>query len=124
MYDISVPISEYYDIVEEMRERLSSRSDVLSANWGHLIDGNLHLNIITPGKFHEDPDLKAQIEPFVFEATKRRGGSISAEHGLGLNKKDLVEKYAKGPLIVDKMKCLKRMFDPHGILNPGKYLPS
>lgn len=93
-------------------------------NWGHVIDGNIHLNVITPGNYEEDSELKSLLEPFIFEAVVRRGGSISAEHGLGQQKNKYLGTYAKNPEAVSIMKSMKNMFDPHGILNPGKYLPS
>jgi FAD/FMN-containing dehydrogenases len=123
-YDISLPLSDYYDIVEEMRERLVSKPEALVVNWGHVIDGNLHLNIITPGDFSADEQIIALIEPFIFESVVRRGGSISAEHGLGQSKNNYLGKYAKKDDIVKVMKLLKSIFDPNGIMNPGKFLPS
>jgi FAD/FMN-containing dehydrogenase len=123
-YDLSLPIPLYYDIVEETRNHLKDRPDAIVVNWGHVIDGNIHLNIITPGVFEEDADLKALLEPFIFEAVIHRGGSISAEHGLGQQKNKYLGKYAKDPQAVQMMKSLKHLFDPNGILNPGKFLPS
>jgi len=122
-YDISLPIEEYYSIVEEMRERLTSRPDARDMNWGHVIDGNLHFNVITPGNFDEDPELKALLDPYLYEAVAKRGGSISAEHGLGRSKKKYLGTLAKNPAALDIMRTFKSIFDPHGIMNPGKYLP-
>jgi len=123
-YDLSLPLSEYYDIAEEMRDRLSEIPNVLVVNWGHVCDGNLHLNIITPGKFEVDNTVKDLIEPFIFESVVKRGGSISAEHGLGQCKNNYLGKYAKDDATVRVMQSLKKTFDPNGILNPGKFLPS
>ncbi len=123
-YDLSIPIPQYYEIVEETREKLkSTRPDVIIVNWGHVIDGNIHINIVTPGKFEEDEEVKSLLEPFIFEAVVKRGGSISAEHGLGQQKNNYLGKYAKNHEAVAIMKSMKNMFDPNGILNPGKYLP-
>eukprot|EP00551_Chaetoceros_affinis_P004012 CAMPEP_0203677564 /NCGR_PEP_ID=MMETSP0090-20130426/28611_1 /ASSEMBLY_ACC=CAM_ASM_001088 /TAXON_ID=426623 /ORGANISM="Chaetoceros affinis, Strain CCMP159" /LENGTH=146 /DNA_ID=CAMNT_0050544483 /DNA_START=1 /DNA_END=438 /DNA_ORIENTATION=+ len=94
-YDLSLPIPQYYDIVEETRNHLRARPDAILVNWGHVIDGNIHLNVITPGVFEEDPELKSLLEPFIFEAVVRRGGSISAEHGLGQQKSKYLGTYAK-----------------------------
>jgi FAD/FMN-containing dehydrogenase len=82
-------------------------------------DGNLHLNITSPTK---DPDLLASIEPFVYEWTARFQGSISAEHGLGLKKRNYIY-YSKASLAVALMGNIKTMLDPKGILNPYKTLP-
>ena len=122
-YDLSLPIPQYYEIVEETRDHLISRPDAILVNWGHVIDGNIHLNVVTPGNFEEDTELKALLEPFIFEAVMKRGGSISAEHGLGQQKNKYLETYAKDQISVDAMKRMKDLFDPNNILNPGKYLP-
>lgn len=123
-YDLSLPIPQYYDIVEETRNHLKSRPDATIVNWGHVIDGNIHLNVITPGKFEKDLELESLLEPFIYEATVRRGGSISAEHGIGQQKSKYLGTLAKNPEAVTIMKNMKNVFDPNGILNPGKYLPS
>lgn len=82
-------------------------------------DGNLHLNITSPAK---DPSLLAAIEPFVYEWTAKCSGSISAEHGLGLRKRNYIY-YSKAPPAVALMGDIKAMLDPKGILNPYKTLP-
>lgn len=123
-YDISLPIKDYYKIAEEMRERLFACSQAVVVNWGHVIDGNLHLNVVTPGNFEIDSDILHLIEPYIFESVVRKGGSISAEHGLGQCKNNYLGKYAKSSSVVSVMAILKRNFDPHGILNPGKLLPT
>ncbi len=84
-----------------------------------LGDGNLHLNITSPAK---DPALLAAIEPFVYEWTARCHGSISAEHGLGLKKRNYIY-YSKPSQAVALMGNIKAMLDPKGILNPYKTLP-
>ena len=106
-----------------MRERLLPFPGVIVANWGHVIDGNLHLNIITPGNFEVDSQIKGMIEPFVFEYVVARNGSISAEHGLGQSKNRYLGKYAKSEAAVTIMRSLKDSFDPNGIMNPLKFLP-
>eukprot|EP00557_Chaetoceros_sp_GSL56_P012864 CAMPEP_0176483390 /NCGR_PEP_ID=MMETSP0200_2-20121128/3892_1 /TAXON_ID=947934 /ORGANISM="Chaetoceros sp., Strain GSL56" /LENGTH=303 /DNA_ID=CAMNT_0017879787 /DNA_START=726 /DNA_END=1640 /DNA_ORIENTATION=+ len=123
-YDVSLSLSDYYDIAEEMRKRLATKPEAIVVNWGHVIDGNLHLNIVTPGVFSVDEQVKELIEPFIFESVVRRGGSISAEHGLGQCKNNYLGKYAKTEDAVKVMKSLKKIFDPNGIMNPGKFLPS
>ena len=69
-----------------MRQRLSQHP-VRVVGYGHLGDGNLHLNISTPSWQEE---LRNQIEPFVYEWTAQQNGSISAEHGLGRMKRDCI----------------------------------
>jgi len=125
-YDISIPIPEFYDMVEEMKDHLSTNYTTRSTrtvSWGHVIDGNLHLNITTPGIFTEDKTLTEVIEPYIFESVIRRNGSISAEHGLGQCKNNYLP-MVKDATVVMLMKSVKDMLDPHGIMNPGKFLPS
>ncbi|XP_014007355.1 D-2-hydroxyglutarate dehydrogenase, mitochondrial isoform X2 [Salmo salar] len=117
-YDISLPVERIYQLVTDMREHLGNRAKSV-VGYGHVGDGNLHLNITSPTK---DPDLLASIEPFVYEWTARFQGSISAEHGLGLKKRNYIY-YSKANLAVALMGNIKTMLDPKGILNPYKTLP-
>jgi len=118
-YDISIPQKEIYEIVEVMREKFKSRPDATVIGYGHLGDSNLHLNIITPKYDEETINI---IEPYVYEFTASKNGSISAEHGLGIMKPHMIY-YSKQPLLVELMKSIKRIFDPNGIMNPYKVLP-
>ncbi|BDA44336.1 probable D-2-hydroxyglutarate dehydrogenase, mitochondrial [Coccomyxa sp. Obi] len=117
-YDLSMPVADMYSLVEETRERLAGLP-VEVVGYGHLGDGNLHLNISTK-KY--DENILRHIEPFVYEWTAERRGSISAEHGLGQMKADCIG-YTKSPEAVKLMGQIKRVFDPNGILNPYKVLP-
>ncbi|KAI4883560.1 hypothetical protein NFI96_014682 [Prochilodus magdalenae] len=117
-YDISLPVEKIYDLVTDMRGRLGDRAKNV-VGYGHVGDGNLHLNITSPSK---DPALLAAIEPYVYEWTARYQGSISAEHGLGLKKRNYIY-YSKTPEAVTLMGNIKAMLDPKGILNPYKTLP-
>jgi D-2-hydroxyglutarate dehydrogenase len=85
-YDLSMPVAEMYSLVEETRQRLAGLL-VEVVGYGHLGDGNLHLNISTK---HYDDNILKQIEPFVYEWTAARRGSISAEHGLGQMKAECI----------------------------------
>ncbi|XP_062187023.1 probable D-2-hydroxyglutarate dehydrogenase, mitochondrial [Phragmites australis] len=116
-YDLSIPVEKLYDIVEEMRCRVGDNAEVLG--YGHLGDGNLHLNILS-SKY--DDNILAQIEPFVYEWTSAQRGSISAEHGLGLMKAEKIH-YSKSPEAVQLMASIKKLLDPNSILNPYKVLP-
>ncbi len=62
------------------------------------------------------------IEPYVYEFTASHKGSISAEHGLGVMKANLIH-YSKPPVMVELMKSIKKVIDPNGIMNPYKVLP-
>jgi len=116
-YDISLPLSHFYSVVEIMRQRLQGKARVMG--YGHVGDGNLHLNISAPTYAQDIYDL---IEPFVYEYTSQQRGSISAEHGLGLMKAAHLH-YSKSPASIEVMKRMKTMLDPKGILNPYKVLP-
>ena len=71
-----------------------------------VIDGNLHFNVITPGKFELDHEVKELLEPYIFEAVVRRGGSISAEHGLGQCKNEVRKLYLFGNKILVCVACI------------------
>ncbi|CAN1225796.1 D-2-hydroxyglutarate dehydrogenase, mitochondrial [Linum perenne] len=116
-YDLSLPVEKMYGIVEEMRARLGDSVKVVG--YGHLGDGNLHLNISAP-KY--DDAILAQIEPFVYEWTSKHRGSISAEHGVGLMKANKLF-YSKSPETVQLMASIKKLLDPNTILNPYKVIP-
>ncbi|OMJ21907.1 D-lactate dehydrogenase [cytochrome] 2, mitochondrial [Smittium culicis] len=134
-YDISIPISKLYQIVPDIKNRLEeagvysptsedssdgSKHVVKSVNgYGHIGDGNLHLNIVADSFNEKVTDL---LEPYIYEWVENVNGSISAEHGLGIMKPSCL-KYTKGPEIINTMRLIKDMFDPNGIMNPYKYLP-
>ena len=100
-----------------MRARLGGAA--LTVGYGHVGDGNLHLNI--SAKEYSD-ELFRQIEPFVYEWTAEHNGSVSAEHGVGLMKVGAL-RYTKSEAAVSAMRAIKQTLDPRGILNPYKVLP-
>ncbi|KAG8080945.1 hypothetical protein GUJ93_ZPchr0007g5403 [Zizania palustris] len=103
-YDLSIPVEKLYDIVEEIRSRVGGMGEVLG--YGHLGDGNLHLNIVS-NKYSDK--ILAQIEPFVYEWTSNQRGSISAEHGLGLMKAEKIH-YSKSSEAVQLMGSIKNPY--------------
>ncbi|KAI9032411.1 actin interacting protein 2 [Hyaloraphidium curvatum] len=130
-YDVSVPLEVLYELVGDVERRLVEKglyvpgdegSGKVSAvvGYGHVGDGNLHLNVSCPAY---DAELSAALEPFVYEWVSARGGSISAEHGLGLMKGGMIG-YSKPVEMVRLMKGVKGMMDPNGIMNPYKFLPA
>jgi FAD/FMN-containing dehydrogenase len=120
-YDVSLPGSRFDDFIEEMKERLAGL-DVVNTNWGHILDGNLHFNVTTVGQFKMDNRVLTAVEPYLFEAIRRRRGSISAEHGLGMAKNQNLSMIHDEDTLIT-MRSLKTVFDPNDILNPGKVLP-
>lgn len=117
-YDISLPLDVFYDSVLVMKERLGE-SVLRCVGYGHVGDGNMHLNITTPAYSQQVMD---NIEPFLYEWTSKHRGSISAEHGLGFKKRNYIY-YSKSSAAVHLMKQVKKVFDPKGIMNPYKVLP-
>jgi len=123
-YDISVPLTDFYNICKEMDDHIQSagHTETKTAMWGHLIDGNVHFNVVTPGEYEEDQSLRNTLEPKIFELVTQINGSISAEHGLGQCKHKYLPTI-KSDTVIQSMYALKELYDPKGILNPGKYLP-
>ncbi|XP_005411169.1 PREDICTED: D-2-hydroxyglutarate dehydrogenase, mitochondrial isoform X2 [Chinchilla lanigera] len=118
-YDISLPVERFYDLVIELRARLGPCTKHV-VGYGHLGDGNLHLNV-TAEAF--SAALLAALEPYVYTWTATQQGSVSAEHGLGFKKKDVLG-YSKPPTAMQLMWQLKALLDPRGLLNPYKTLPA
>mmetsp|Transcript_24655 Transcript_24655/g.97356 ORF Transcript_24655/g.97356 Transcript_24655/m.97356 type:complete len:222 (-) Transcript_24655:1695-2360(-) len=119
-YDVSLPMKDFYALVTDTRQRLS-QLPAATVGWGHIGDGNLHLNVAITQQGASEA-VKAQMDPFLYEWVKSRRGSISAEHGLGLMKAEKIY-YTKPKPAVDIMKLIKNALDPNGILNPHKVLP-
>jgi FAD/FMN-containing dehydrogenase len=91
--------------------------------FGHIGDGNLHLNILKPPALSVDAFYARcnAISPKLFELVQARGGSISAEHGVGLLKRDFLG-YSRSAAEIDIMRAVKGALDPNGVMNPGKLL--
>ncbi|KAA6424891.1 MAG: actin interacting [Trebouxia sp. A1-2] len=118
IYDLSLPPNDMYKLVEETRARMK-HLPVTVVGYGHMGDSNLHLNI-SAAKY--DKEILAHIEPFVYEWTADKKGSISAEHGLGQMKPECIG-YSKSAEAVQLMGRFKSLLDPNQILNPYKLLP-
>nr|AKD42955.1 CG3835-RB [Drosophila melanogaster]AKD42956.1 CG3835-RC [Drosophila melanogaster]AKD42957.1 CG3835-RA [Drosophila melanogaster]AKD42985.1 CG3835-RB [Drosophila melanogaster]AKD42986.1 CG3835-RC [Drosophila melanogaster] len=116
-YDISLPLRDFYNIVDVMRERCGPLATVV-CGYGHLGDSNLHLNVSCE-EFNDE--IYKRVEPFVYEYTSKLKGSISAEHGIGFLKKDYLH-YSKDPVAIGYMREMKKLLDPNSILNPYKVL--
>ncbi|XP_029789345.1 D-2-hydroxyglutarate dehydrogenase, mitochondrial isoform X2 [Suricata suricatta] len=118
-YDLSLPTERLYDLVTDLRVRLGPQAKHV-VGYGHLGDGNLHLNV-TSEAF--SPSVLDALEPYVYEWTAGQRGSVSAEHGLGFRKRGVIS-YSKPPEALRLMRQLKALLDPKGILNPYKTLPA
>ncbi|KAL4773444.1 hypothetical protein BDW60DRAFT_215831 [Aspergillus nidulans var. acristatus] len=116
-YDVSIPLPELYQLVDDCRERLTKMGFVgdddsfpvrAVVGYGHMGDSNLHLNIAVR---QYNKDVEKAIEPWVYEWIQKRNGSISAEHGLGLAKKEFIG-YSQNDTNLKLMKQLKDVYDP------------
>jgi len=116
-FDISLGIAQMDDYVEEVRQQLTERWPASRmVVFGHLGDGNIHL-VLTVGSLEEN-EVHA-VETIVYEALGRRQGVISAEHGIGLEKREYLQ-HSRSAEEIALMKTIKQALDPRGILNPGK----
>jgi FAD/FMN-containing dehydrogenase len=116
-FDVSLKISDMRGYVDEVRSRLAEAvGEHRCYVFGHLGDGNLHL-VVGPGKINAE--VRHRVESSVYEPLRAIGGSVSAEHGVGLEKKPYLT-ICRSPEEIALMRTLKRALDPKGILNPGK----
>jgi D-lactate dehydrogenase (cytochrome) len=123
-HDISVPVAAVPAFIREADAAVTALiPGARPLPFGHLGDGNIHYNVNQPVGADKDEFLKSwdEVNATVFAVVKKYGGSISAEHGVGVMKRDLLPS-VKDPVALDLMRSLKRMLDPKGILNPGKVL--
>jgi FAD/FMN-containing dehydrogenase len=120
--DISVLVSRMPDFLCEVDELVEQSYPDFELIWyGHIGDGNLHLNILKPQSLSNE-DFVARCVPVskeIGQLLAKYEGSVSAEHGVGLLKKDYLH-YSRSPLELELMKQIKKVFDPNAILNPGK----
>ncbi len=120
--DVSVRISRVPALLAEMDELLAREYPDFEVLWyGHIGDGNLHINILKPANL--EPATFARqcgaVSEQLFAILRRHGGSISAEHGVGLTKKPYLH-YTRDEIEIGYLRAIKQAFDPNGIMNPGK----
>jgi FAD/FMN-containing dehydrogenases len=119
--DVAVPVTRLPELIDGLRG-LAREHGIRIVNFGHAGNGNVHVNLLV----HPDDDAQMEALPHCLEAVFRLvlalGGTISGEHGVGLAKREFVAwEIDAGTL--ERMREIKRLFDPQGILNPGKALP-
>jgi glycolate oxidase len=119
--DIVVPRSKIPEIIERIDE-IAVRHGVPIVNFGHAGDGNIHVNVMAgDGGEADRPKMKRAVEE-IFAETVALGGRISGEHGIGLSKQPYIGlNLDQATLTLSRR--LKKFFDPHNILNPGKMFP-
>jgi len=123
-HDVSVPVAKIPDFIEEAdAAAVKLIPGARPLPFGHVGDGNIHYNISQPVGADKAAFLKRwdDMNDVVYKIVLKHGGSVSAEHGVGIVKRDYLPKI-KDPVAYDLMKTLKRTLDPKGILNPGKVL--
>jgi D-lactate dehydrogenase (quinone) len=119
--DVVVPVSRLPELVRAVAD-LGARHAITTVCFGHAGNGNLHVNLMFD---RSDPRQATAAEACldgVFEAALGLGGMLSGEHGIGIGKRDHMQR-ALDPHTLALMQAIKRQFDPAGILNPGKQLP-
>jgi glycolate oxidase len=119
--DIVVPRSRIADMVQGLHD-LAQKYGLTIVSFGHAGEGNLHVNIMTDEKQKAEWERAQKAVKEVFELTLQLGGSLSGEHGIGITKAPYLSMEVKDPEIA-LMTRMKRLFDPNGILNPGKIFP-
>jgi glycolate oxidase len=117
--DVAVPRSRIPEMIRASRA-IGRRHGFLVATYGHAGDGNLHANVL-----YDRPEDRPRVEAAVADILRAAvdlGGTITGEHGVGLAKRDFLE-YEQGVAQVALQRRLKAVFDPDGLLNPGKIFP-
>lgn len=120
--DVSVTIGKVPAFLREIDAIVGEHYPDFEIVWfGHIGDGNLHLNILKPDAMAKDEFFAkcATVNKWVFEIVQKYNGSISAEHGVGMTKRDYLG-YSRSEAEIAYMKAVKAVFDPNGIMNPGK----
>jgi FAD/FMN-containing dehydrogenase len=117
IFDVSIAIRHIGEYVDEVKRRLREQwPNHYCFTFGHIGDGNIHFAITVPDA---DEKVHRAVERCVYEPLRPHGGSVSAEHGIGLEKKDYLA-ISRSETEIALMRQLKHALDPKGILNPGK----
>ena len=122
--DVSVRVSKVPEFVIQMDKILKADYPEFDVVWfGHIGDGNLHINILKPKDLSSEEFMKRchEVDDKLFSMIEELSGSVSAEHGVGLVKKPYLH-HTRSSEELAYMKAIKQVFDPYGILNPGKMI--
>ena len=125
-YDIALPLAGLAAFCADLGAAMAAAYPGYElCSFGHIGDGNLHLNIMQPEEMARADFLSAAgvANASIYALVQRHGGTVSAEHGIGLLKLPYL-KYCRTPAEIATMRVLKTALDPRGILNPGKVLPA
>ncbi|MCR4301401.1 MAG: FAD-binding protein [Sulfuricaulis sp.] len=119
--DVVVPVSRIPELIEGL-ENLSREYRIPIVNFGHAGNGNIHVNLLYDT---QNPEQEKNARPClsrVFDLVLALGGTLSGEHGIGVEKRDYINR-AIDPVTLELMRAIKRQFDPKGLLNPDKVFP-
>jgi len=116
--DVTVPIDKMPELMERVK-KIAKENDIMVVTMGHAGDGNLHPCILTDKKNTEHYARAQKTAQKIFDVALELNGVISGEHGIGLEKRKYL-KNAMSPEAIELLKQVKAVFDPKGILNPGK----
>jgi glycolate oxidase len=119
--DVTVPIRNIPELIEGC-EKIAAKYKFMNHNFGHLGDGNVHVNLTHKEKNEHIIQQARLAAREIFELTIKLGGTISGEHGIGITKQEFLDIELSHPSI-ELQKKIKRIFDPLNILNPGKIFP-
>ncbi|MGB5833801.1 MAG: FAD-linked oxidase C-terminal domain-containing protein [Thiohalocapsa sp.] len=119
--DVVVPVSRIAEFIDSL-DRLSTDMSIRIVNFGHAGNGNIHVNLLVNPDDADEMQRAEQCLSAVFDLVVSLDGTLSGEHGVGLEKRDFVDREID-PTAMRLMHAIKRQFDPNGILNPGKGLP-
>ncbi|MCK4865473.1 MAG: FAD-binding protein [Gammaproteobacteria bacterium] len=119
--DVVVPVSNIPTLIHGL-EKLSDQYDIPIVNFGHAGNGNIHVNLLfNPDDETQNKNAHLCLDA-VFDLVLELDGTLSGEHGVGIEKRDFVDREIE-PVTLALMKRIKKEFDPNGILNPGKMFP-
>lgn len=118
--DVVVPVSRLAELIAGLRH-ISAKYAIPIIGFGHAGNGNIHVNLLPRGAAEQQRAEAALTQ--VFDLVIALDGTLSGEHGIGLAKRDFLDK-ALDPAALELMRRIKSQFDPDGILNPGKLLPA
>lgn len=119
--DVVVPVTRIPDLIAGL-EKLAEHYQIQIVNFGHAGNGNIHVNLLINPDDPDEMERAKQCLEQVFDLVLKLQGSISGEHGIGLEKQPYIDRELN-PVALEIMKKIKTQFDPKGILNPGKIFP-
>lgn len=120
--DVAVPVRSLADFEHAVRARIATAvPGARTVLWGHLADGNLHVNVLPPAD--AGSEVHEQLDEAVLALVAERGGTISAEHGLGVSRRRWLS-LVRDETDVDTMRAVKDALDPEDVLNPGVLFPA